>query len=170
MRTGGGAKQFNHHKQLCATELSLKYGLLRWPRQFHGWCKVTKCTSEPTQSDEWECDVAKISSHGLIPSRLIFPFPQPWLLHHTSLVGWRDGGDGGGDHVQVDHAEQQGAHQGGHLQVRLGLINPKLPDFWERLTGIFAARWWSTGWRETLMTSHYLNFSRIKVWQLSYMH
>ena len=26
------------------------------------------------------------------------------------------------------------------------------------------------GWRETLMTSHYLNFSRIKVQQPSYMH
>ena len=38
------------------------------------------------------------------------------------------------------------------------------------LTEIFAARWWSTGWREILMTSHSLNCSLIKVQSTIYMH
>ena len=51
---------------------------------------------------------------------LIYPIKsnfQPWLLHYTGLLGWRDRGHRGGDNVQVHHAQQQGAHQGGHLQV-----------------------------------------------------
>ena len=38
------------------------------------------------------------------------------------------------------------------------------------LTEIFAARWWSTGWREILMTSHSLNCSLIKVQSTIYVH
>ena len=96
-----------------------------WPLvvSFMVCAKVTKCTSAPAQKDEWwwHCDTAKvwftlIDGYNQVS---LSSLPQPWLLHHTGLLGWRDGGDPGGDHVQVHHAQQQGAHQGGHLQVRI---------------------------------------------------
>ena len=69
--------------------------------------KMIKRKSAPAQKD----------SDLLSQTDLILISPQPWLLHHPGLLGRRDGGHRGCDHVQVHHAQQQGAHQGGHLQV-----------------------------------------------------